>query len=146
MFSIPTLFQPISLINLCSLTWFAELKQTLSNNFGVLGLNYIEFFNSSNVSNGNVNLSFSTNDNNNSHNNVLNIFSETSSAQRFTRFNNVLISYDYKTGNYIGNWDKQYPFLINSFIEVARGIRKPSWFFSEQYNELLKKNYDKFFY
>jgi hypothetical protein len=32
-----------------------------------------------------------------------------------------------------------------SLIEVARGIRKPSWFFSEQYIELLKKNYDKFF-
>jgi hypothetical protein len=32
-----------------------------------------------------------------------------------------------------------------SFIEVARGIRKPTWFFSEQYIELLKKNYEKFF-
>jgi hypothetical protein len=54
------------------------------------------------------------------------IFSESSQDQRFTRFGNPLINYDYKTGNYIGNWESQYPYLINSFIEVARGIRKPS--------------------
>jgi hypothetical protein len=53
-------------------------------------------------------------------------YSESSTSQRFIRFNNPLINYDYKTGHYIGNWDKQYPYLINSFIEVARGIRKPS--------------------
>ena len=45
---------------------------------------------------------------------------------RFTRFNNALIQYDYKCGNYIGIWDKLYPSLINSYIEVARGVRKPS--------------------
>ena len=49
-----------------------------------------------------------------------------SSNFRFTRFNNALIQYDYKCGNYIGTWDKLYPSLINSYIEVARGIRKPS--------------------
>jgi hypothetical protein len=75
----------------------------------------------------NNNLSYNVNDNNTTlDSTTLNIFSESSSSQRFTRFNNVLINYDYKTGNYIGNWDKQYPFLITSFIEVARGIRKPS--------------------
>jgi hypothetical protein len=52
-------------------------------------------------------------------------FSESSQNQRLTRFSNPLINYDYKTGNYIGNWESQYPHLINSFIEVARGIRKP---------------------
>jgi hypothetical protein len=57
---------------------------------------------------------------------LLNSFLESSSSQRFTRFSNSLINYDYKTGNYIGNWDKQYPFLMVSLIEVARGIRKPS--------------------
>jgi hypothetical protein len=69
---------------------------------------------------------------------------EQSNSQRFTRFSHSLINYDYKTGNYIGNWDKQYPYLINSFIEVARGIRKPVWFFSEDYTELLKNNIEKF--
>jgi hypothetical protein len=53
-------------------------------------------------------------------------YSENTSSQRFTRFSNPLINYDYKTGHYIGNWDKLYPSLVNSFIEVARGIRKPS--------------------
>lgn len=76
--------------------------------------------------------------------NNINSFSDMSNTQRFARFNNSLINYDYKTGNYIGNWDKQYPFLMTSLIEVARGIRKPSWFFSEQYTELFKKNYDNF--
>jgi hypothetical protein len=72
-------------------------------------------------------------------------YSEGSASQRFTRFNNPLINYDYKTGHYVGNWDKQYPYLINSFIEVARGIRKPSWFLSEQYVDLLKSNYSQFY-
>lgn len=53
-------------------------------------------------------------------------FTEYNDSSRFTRFTNALINYDYKTGNYIGNWEKQYPFLVTSFIEVARGIRKPS--------------------
>jgi hypothetical protein len=30
-------------------------------------------------------------------------YSENTSSQRFTRFNNALINYDYKTGHYIGN-------------------------------------------
>lgn len=55
-----------------------------------------------------------------------NIFMESSSKSRFSRFYNPLINYDYKTGNYIGSWESQYPQLINSFIEVARGIRKPN--------------------
>jgi hypothetical protein len=55
-----------------------------------------------------------------------NFFSETSSSQRVNRFNNILVNYDYKTGHYMGDWDKQYPYLINSLIEVARGIRKPT--------------------
>jgi hypothetical protein len=50
--------------------------------------------------------------------------SEISTSLRFTRFNNPLISYDYKCGNYLGIWDQLYPSLMTSFIEVARGIRK----------------------
>lgn len=51
---------------------------------------------------------------------------ESSDSFRFTRFNNPLIHYDYKCGNYLGMWDKLYPSLMLSFIEVARGIRKAS--------------------
>jgi len=53
-------------------------------------------------------------------------FLEHSTHQRSTRFNNSLISYDYKTGHYLGSSEKYYPYLILSFLEVARGIRKPT--------------------
>ena len=69
---------------------------------------------------------------------------ENSNYQRSNRFYNSFVSYDYKTGNYIGTWDKMYPSLMTSFIEVARNIRKSSWFFSDQYRELLNNNYKNF--
>lgn len=73
------------------------------------------------------------------------LFLENSSSQRVTRFSGSLVSYDYKTGHYLGVWDKLYPQLMLSFIEVARGIRKPSWTFSDQYVELLRNNYRGYF-
>ena len=66
-------------------------------------------------------------------------FSETTNYQRFIRFNNPLISYDYKCGNYLGIWEHLYPSLIVSYLEVARGIRKAPWFFTSQYNSFLDK-------
>jgi hypothetical protein len=51
---------------------------------------------------------------------------ESSLNTRYNRFFNLLVNYDYKTGHYMGNWEQQYPYLYTSFIEVARGIRKPS--------------------
>jgi heme/copper-type cytochrome/quinol oxidase subunit 1 len=71
-------------------------------------------------------------------------FIETTNYQRFLRFSNPLISYDYKCGNYLGIWEQLYPSLILSYIEVARGIRKSPWFFSTQYNTLLKNNYKNY--
>jgi hypothetical protein len=72
-------------------------------------------------------INYNVEDSTTSYNNILsNSFSESNNSPRFSRFSNLLISYDYKTGNYIGNWDKQYPYLMLSFIEVARGIRKPT--------------------
>lgn len=70
--------------------------------------------------------------------------SELSTGLRFNRFNNPLISYDYKCGNYLGIWDQLYPSLMTSFIEVARGIRKAPWFYSDQFTDLLKNNYKNF--
>lgn len=72
------------------------------------------------------------------------LMSEVSTSLRFTRFNNPLISYDYKCGNYLGIWDQLYPSLMTSYIEVARGIRKAPWFMSDQFIELLKNNYKNF--
>jgi heme/copper-type cytochrome/quinol oxidase subunit 1 len=70
---------------------------------------------------------------------------ETSDDYRFNRFSNPIISYDYKCGHYLGIWDKLYPSLMTSFIEVARGIRKSQWAFSDQYSDLLKANYSNYF-
>lgn len=70
-----------------------------------------------------------------------NNLSDPSDSFRNQRFLNALISYDYKTGHYLGIWDKLYPSLMTSFIEVARGIRKSPWFFSSHFSELLKNNY-----
>jgi hypothetical protein len=70
--------------------------------------------------------------------------SELTNNIRFTRFNNPLISYDYKCGNYIGSWEQLYPALMTSYIEVARNIRKAPWFFSDQFTELLKNNFNNF--
>ena len=69
---------------------------------------------------------------------------ETNSPFRFVRFYNPLINYDYKSGNYLGNWDQIYNSLLISFIEVGRGIRKASWFYSDQFTDLLKKNLNLF--
>ena len=71
-------------------------------------------------------------------------FTDNSSTWRFNRYSYPLISYDYKSGNYLGIWDQLYPSLSLSFIEVARGIRKAPWFLSDQYNDLLKSNYSNF--
>jgi hypothetical protein len=35
--------------------------------------------------------------------------------------------------------------MINVFIEIARGAKKPAWFFSEKYHELFENNFKKFF-
>jgi hypothetical protein len=57
---------------------------------------------------------------------VNNSFLEKTNSLRFNRFNNALVEYDYKVGNYIGDWGTKYPYLITTFLEVARGIKKPS--------------------
>ena len=51
---------------------------------------------------------------------------EGDSFQRFNRFSNALINYDYKTGNYVGYWENKYPQMVNVFIEIARGAKKPA--------------------
>jgi hypothetical protein len=76
-----------------------------------------------------------------------NLYSQLESSSNFRNntFLNPIISYDFKCGHYLGIWDKLYPSLITSFIEQARGIRKSSWIFSDQYQELLKNNYSNYF-
>ena len=84
---------------------------------------------------------FNSNNNTSLNQDVLYSGIESSSYIRSNKFSNAYVSYDYKCGNYLGMWDKLYPSLMTSFIEVARGIRKPSWIFSDHYKELLISNY-----
>lgn len=69
---------------------------------------------------------------------------ENSSYKRFNKFSNPSINYNYKSGNYLGKWNELYPSLMTSFIEVAKGMRKPSWIFSDSYQDLLVRNYKNF--
>ena len=146
----------LELFNLFTSFTFVSFFEKLSflNFFKVffLNFNFLNVLNFSNpilLSTGEINnLTLNTNIANlgtKSTLNTQNIFSESSSDQRYTRFNTVFVNYDYKTGHYIGNWDTFYPYLMNSFSEVAKGIRKPCWYFSDKYSELCQNNFNKFF-
>ena len=105
---------------------------------------YLNYFNSSKYVYNKASLSFTSDNSSNPSLDVLYSGVENNNYQRSNRFYNSFVSYDYKCGNYIGIWDKLYPSLMTSFIEVARNIRKSSWFFSDQYKELLTNNYKNF--
>ena len=78
---------------------------------------------------------------------TINSLSEMSNNTRFNRFSNPLLGYNYKHGNYIGKWESINPHLFNSIGEISRGgIRKPSWFFSETFDELLNLHFQTFEY
>jgi hypothetical protein len=76
-----------------------------TNNFGNLNFNLLDFFRLGNLNSAiDSKINYSTNDSNTLTDGLLlNSFSESSNSQRFTRFSNALINYDYKTGHYIGN-------------------------------------------
>jgi hypothetical protein len=71
-------------------------------------------------------------------------FAEQSNSFRFIKFYNPLINYDYKCGHYLTIWDQLYPTLINSFIEVSRGIRKAPWFYSDQLVDATQSLYKSY--
>jgi len=75
----------------------------------------------------------------------LTMFSEDTNSVRYNKYNNALVGYDYKSGHYLGLWDQLYPSLTTSFIEVSRSIRKAPWYFSDQFTDLLKNNYNSFY-
>ena len=92
----------------------------------------------------NTDLSYNTNSNQILDANTNILGSELNSSIRFTRYNNPLINYSYKSGHYIGIWDKLYPSLMTSFIEVAKNVIKASWVFSPDFSPLLLENYKTF--
>jgi heme/copper-type cytochrome/quinol oxidase subunit 1 len=142
-----TFFYSFSLSVPTSSSFFSSLFKTMSFNFSLLTTpNYYSSFsqNTENALNLEQNtgvLNLTTNKNLDS----VYAYTENSTSQRITRFNTVFVNYDYKTGHYLGNWDSLYPYLMNSFVEVAKGIKKPCWYFSDKYSELCQNNYGKFF-
>lgn len=111
---------------------FNLLTNTITPTTKVFVPENVTSFNSENISS------------NNSSESIASSLSEVTNSYRFNRFSNPLISYDYKCGHYLGIWDQLYPSLMTSYIEVARGIRKAPWFYSDQFNELLLNNHQNF--
>ena len=128
-------FSPLSILS--------SLRPTLiANNFAAITNTFTSLLNTSTATprtiknNSTAFAPTNTNDN-------VDSFAEDSTF-RFTRFQNPLISYDYKCGNYIGTWDQLYPSLIATYIEVARGIKKPTWTLSEDFMNKLSDNFKAF--
>jgi len=65
-------------------------------------------------------------------------------STRFIRFNNPLINYDFKCGDYFGIWNKLYPNMFLSLIEIAKGDRRSPWFYHEEFLFFLKQNFTDF--
>lgn len=64
---------------------------------------------------------------------------ESSSSWRFQRTTNSVFKYDFKVGNYIPDDTKKLnPHLLMTIKDVTMGIRKPSWFYSFEYSQLLQ--------
>lgn len=64
---------------------------------------------------------------------------ESSSSWRFQRSINSVFKYDFKVGNYIPDDTKKLnPHLLMTIKDVTMGIRKPSWFYSFEYSQLLQ--------
>jgi sulfite reductase alpha subunit-like flavoprotein len=49
---------------------------------------------------------------------------ESNDYVRFLKYQNPMINYSYKSGNYLGIWSELYPSLITSFIEVTKNVTK----------------------
>jgi len=111
LFSVTAVFRTIASISMATFSSFAFipflLNDFVSINFNPFLTNNLSITNSTSSKDAkslNYDVNYlSENINNNSESyNSLNFLSETSSTFRFTRFNNPLISYDYKCGNYLG--------------------------------------------
>ena len=64
---------------------------------------------------------------------------ESYSSWRFTRSANPVFKYDFKVGNYAPDDVKKLnPHLLTTIKDVTMGIRKPSWFYSSEYRQLLQ--------
>jgi heme/copper-type cytochrome/quinol oxidase subunit 1 len=70
---------------------------------------------------------------------------ESSSNFRYQKFQNPVFKADYKSGNYFTKVDlERFPHMINTFIELTGGIRKPSWIFSDVFIEQFNDNFNNY--
>lgn len=61
---------------------------------------------------------------------------------RFLRTMNCVFKYDFKVGNYLPDDAKKLnPHLFATIKDVTTGIKKASWFISEDFNRLLQGNF-----
>lgn len=121
------MFSPSSLLSLLSLNTLSQLTTSLLSNLPLGGF-ISDFRVTYKPTNADKDTSSVVFESNNVASSKTSLYSqlESSSNYRNNTFINPIISYDYKCGHYLGIWEKLYPSLITSFIEVARGVRKSS--------------------
>ena len=143
--SIPTLIETIPNVKYLLLQGLPKLPNM--NNKALLTGNILQPTLNINAGTNTQNYSFSTGSVNSktANSSLLTMSSENTNLVRYNKYNNALVGYDYKSGHYLGIWDQLYPSLTTSFIEVSRSIRKAPWFFSDQFTDLLKTNYNSFY-
>jgi hypothetical protein len=143
--SIPTLIETVPNVKYLLLQGLPKLPNM--SNKALLNGNIIQPTLNINAVTNTQNYSFSTGSVNSktADSSLLTMSSENTNSVRYNKYNNALVGYDYKSGHYLGIWDQLYPSLTTSFIEVSRSIRKAPWFFSDQFTDLLKTNYNSFY-
>ena len=69
------------------------------------------------------------------------LLQESIDDQRFMRLTNPVFQYDFKVGNYMpDDVKKMNPHLFNTIKDITTGLRKSSWFTSEDFSRMLKSN------
>lgn len=64
------------------------------------------------------------------------------SSPRFLRFNNPLVDViSSKYGDYTPNWDKLYPSLITTLLEIPEGKRRNIWFRFNDHEDVYEKSF-----
>lgn len=67
---------------------------------------------------------------------------ENSLNPRFLRHSNPILHYKNRYGDFSKNWEKLYPSMISSWLEITKSLIQPFWFKSPKFETLFLKNYD----
>jgi hypothetical protein len=78
---------------------------------------------------------------------VSSLFQEKVTNYRFLRLSNPVFKYDFKVGNYMpDDTKKMNPHLFRTIQDLTTGVRKSSWFTSEDFSRLLQSSAVSFLY